>query len=225
MKRKKTRCSGHRPCIRCQQHSQTCQYMPTTSYSSIKAPSSSFTNHPTPQPAGSSDINNNSPIPDDSNRTEEPINSSRQDTPEEPPQKDQYGHFHGSASGFAFLQFAKDRLARLPSMSLNFSDYPLTYSGKLPGILPPKSIADNLIRNYFDFGIATSRFVHEPSLFASYKLLYSNLECQEPCQDDLALVYMVMATGSHYSTTNTIFLGFSARYLFILQEYLWDGNS
>lgn len=96
-------------------------------------------------------------------------------------------------------------------MSLKFSDYPLAYSGKLPGILPPKTVADDLVRNYFDFGIATSRFVHEPSLLASYKLLYNNMECLEPCQDDLALIYMVMATESHYSITNTVFLGFSAR--------------
>lgn len=135
----------------------------------------------------------------------------RQVTLEEPPQEDQYGHFYGSASGLAFLQYAKGRLASLPSMSIDFSDYPLSHSGKLPAILPPKSVADVLVHDYFNFGITTSRFVHEPSLFALYERLYNNEECDNPNQDDLALVYMVMATGSHYSKANTVFCGYAAR--------------
>ncbi|KAE8370442.1 hypothetical protein BDV27DRAFT_61571 [Aspergillus caelatus] len=43
---------------------------------------------------------------------------------EEPlaPQEDQYGHHHGSASGFAFLRFVRIRLASLPSLSLDYPD-------------------------------------------------------------------------------------------------------
>ncbi|KAI9035967.1 fungal specific transcription factor domain-containing protein [Aspergillus affinis] len=125
--------------------------------------------------------------------------------PDETPPEDQYGHFHGFATGFAFLQFAKQRLASLPSMPLDFSDYPLTNAGNLPSILPPKSVADDLIRDYFDFGLTTSRFVHKPSLLAVYEKIYNLEETFNPNQDDLALVYMVMATGSHYSKQNSVF--------------------
>lgn len=134
-------------------------------------------------------------------------------TLEEPPQEDQYGHYHGSASGFAFLQSVKDRLASLPSMSLDFSDYPLAVPGKRPGILPPKAIADTLVRDYFDFGLTTSRFVHEPTLRMAYERLYSTQGDGDLGQDDVALVYMVVAMGSHYSQTNNVFCGFSARYV------------
>lgn len=134
-------------------------------------------------------------------------------TLEEPPQEDQYGHYHGSASGFTFLQSVKDRLASLPSMSLDFSDYPLAVPGKRPGILPPKAIADTLVRDYFDFGLTTSRFVHEPTLRAAYEKLYSTQGDDGLGQDDVALVYMVVAMGSHYSQTNNAFCGFSARYV------------
>ncbi|BCS26908.1 fungal specific transcription factor domain-containing protein [Aspergillus puulaauensis] len=131
-------------------------------------------------------------------------------TLEEPPQEDQYGHYHGSASGFAFLQSVKDRLASLPSMSLDFSDYPLAVPGKRPGILPPKAITDTLVRDYFDFGLTTSRFVHEPTLRVAYEKLYSTQGDDGLGQDDVALVYMVVAMGSHYSQTNNVFCGFSA---------------
>ncbi|KAL4954407.1 hypothetical protein BDW69DRAFT_183538 [Aspergillus filifer] len=62
-------------------------------------------------------------------------------TLDELPQEDGYGHYHESASGFAFLQLVKDRLASLPSMSLDFSDYPSPVPEGRLGILPPKSIA------------------------------------------------------------------------------------
>lgn len=134
-------------------------------------------------------------------------------TLEEPPQEDQYGHYHGSASGFAFLLSVKDRLASLPSMSLDFSDYSLAVPGKRPGILPPKAVADTIMRDYFDFGLTTSRFVHEPTLRVAYERLYSTQGDDGLGQDDIALVYMVVALGSHYSQTSNVFCGFSARYV------------
>ncbi|KAB8216962.1 fungal-specific transcription factor domain-containing protein [Aspergillus novoparasiticus] len=123
-------------------------------------------------------------------------------TPEKPPQEDQYGHFHGSASGFAFLQLVKARLASLPSMSLNFSDYPLVISTKFPATLPP-------------------------NLLASHENLYSNNPDSLPSQDDRALVYMVMAIGSHYAQANTVFSGFSAsvQYFTMAQKELERGSS
>ncbi|KAE8308235.1 fungal-specific transcription factor domain-containing protein [Aspergillus transmontanensis] len=211
---KKTRCSGHTPCIRCRQNSQPCQYMPVA-----------WHHHPRGQPGES----NAGEISKRQLSTEVDQESSRdaQRTPEEPPQEDQYGHFHGSASGFAFLQLVKARLASLPSMSLNFPDYPLVNSTNSPATLPPKSIADTLIHNYFDFGLTTSRFVHKNSLLASHENLYSNNPDSLPSQDDRALVYMVMAIGSHYAQANTVFSGFSAsvQYFTMAQKELERGSS
>lgn len=135
-------------------------------------------------------------------------------TPEDPPQQDQYGHFHGSSSGFAFLQLAKGRLASLQSMSLDFPDYPIVSQSSFPAALPPKSIADKIVHNYFDFGLTTSRFVNRNHLLASYENLYSDDSDSPPSQDELALIYMVLAIGSHYSPTITTFSGFSARSVF-----------
>ena len=90
-------------------------------------------------------------------------------------------------------------------MLLDFPDFPIVNTIDLPTTLPPKPVADSLIHNYFDFGLVTSRFVHQKSLWASYENLYSG----NP--DGLALIYMVMAIGSHYGHTDTVFRGFSVR--------------
>lgn len=96
-------------------------------------------------------------------------------------------------------------------MSLDFPDFPIVNTINLPATLPPNSVADTIIHNYFDFGLTTSRFVHQKSLWASYENLYSNNPDSLPNQDDLALIYMVMAIGSHYAQADTVFSGFTAR--------------
>ncbi|KAI8313844.1 hypothetical protein K4K61_006470 [Colletotrichum sp. SAR11_59] len=124
--------------------------------------------------------------------------------------EDQYGHFHGGASDFAFLHMAKQKLARLPSMSIHFSDYPLAESGNLPPILPPKPVADRLMRTFFDFGLTTSRFVHEPTLMESFEKLYSDGQGDSSNNDSLALIYMILTLGSHYSRVNNMYRGYSS---------------
>jgi hypothetical protein len=189
------------PCIRCWEKRQQCQYMPTAQLPEPQVPQSE---------QHSSDMSEAGPLSAGTDQR-----SSIQDTLwgtfEEPPQEDQYGHFHGSASGFAFLQLAKARLACLPPVSLDSPDFPIVNTINLPATLPPKSVADTLIHNYFDFGLTTSRFVHQKRLWASYENLYSNNPDSLPNQDDLALIYMVMALGSHYAQADTVFSGFSAR--------------
>lgn len=132
-------------------------------------------------------------------------------TPEDPPRQDQYGHFHGSSSGFAFLQLAKERLNNLPSISLDFPDYPLSSRLSLPVALPPRSIADGIVHNYFDFGLTTFRFVNRNHFTYLYEILYNENPEIVPSQDELSLIYMVLAIGSHYAQVNTTFTGFSAR--------------
>ncbi|KAI0474426.1 hypothetical protein F4859DRAFT_92931 [Xylaria cf. heliscus] len=122
-------------------------------------------------------------------------------------QEDQNGHIHGGASEFAFMQLAKQRLASLPAVSIDFSDHPLPSSGGLAPVLPPKATADQLISRYFDFGLSTSRLVHKPSLTNIIDQMYNGEECNP---DDLALAYIVLALGSHYSNLKNTFCGFSA---------------
>lgn len=130
------------------------------------------------------------------------------DVPDESLQEDLNGHFHGGASEFAFMQLAKQRLSTLPAMSINFADHPLACLGMFPQVLPPKDTADHLIRTYFNFGLSTSRFVHEPSLVATINRIYGGEEC-EP--GNLALAYMVLALGSHYSNQKSSFCGYTVR--------------
>ncbi|KAJ3961508.1 hypothetical protein N0V92_001781 [Colletotrichum tropicale] len=217
---KKTRCSGHLPCIRCQQHDQPCQYMPTTASpcpserrprATPSAPSPIATattisfEQQHSQGAQPDSLHDFSPV-----HSSPPANGNSSETSDGPLQEDQYGHFHGGASDFAFLHMAKQKLARLPSMSIHFSDYPLAESGNLPPILPPKPIADRLMRTFFDFGLTTSRFVHEPTLMESFEKLYSDGQDDSLSNDTLALIYMVLTLGSHYSRVNNMYCGYSS---------------
>lgn len=135
------------------------------------------------------------------------------ETPQGILQQDQYGHMHGGSSEFAFLQFAKQKFSRLPSISIHFSDDPLTGLGGQAAALPPKHIADELVRNFFDFGLPTLRFVHEASFMACYNRLYDSCPDVELSQDNVALVYMVLSLGSHYSLKTDCFRGYTARFI------------
>ena len=224
MNRKKTRCSGHEPCMRCQQHGYTCRYMKTTlttahddeviqnhidtrhSSASLSIP------HESGEGPEHHSLEETSPSQSDHGSL-----ASTHHAPETPQgilQEDQYGHMHGGSSEFAFLQFAKQKLSKLPSISIHFSDDPFTGPECQAAILPPKHIADELVRNFFDFGLTTSRFVHEPSLMNYYNQLYAIASGTDLSQDNVALVYMVLALGSHYSKKTDHFRGYNARYAF-----------
>ncbi|KAH8884953.1 hypothetical protein GQ53DRAFT_879176, partial [Thozetella sp. PMI_491] len=225
---KKTRCSGHAPCIRCQKQGQECEYMPTVSPVSHSdstgsgPPSLPANAYPAAsRPPRKLICSPHSPPSARLPRTQSAywavdVEAEEEDEArrlEEPLQQDQDGHFHGGASEFAFLQHAKQRLAGLPSVSsILFTDYPLDCEGELLGILPPLSVAEALARVFFDFGLVASRFVHKPSLLESLRKLYSGsierAEGREPT--DAALLYMVLAMGSHYSEANNPFSGYTA---------------
>lgn len=132
------------------------------------------------------------------------------DTPDEALHQDQYGHFHGGSSGFSFMELAKRKLSSLPPMSMQFPDYPLAGSGDLAPMLPPRAVADDLVQTYFEFGLTTFRFVHEPSLLISLERFYND---QQLPADERALVLMVMTLGSHYSKQVGMFCGYTARWV------------
>ena len=217
---KKTRCSGGHPCLRCWKLDQACHYDDTLRLSTSNAEirPDDATN------AATSSISARMPdAAEPSLRKPSTSNAARffhagdalvpasVDTPDEPLQEDQYGHFHGGASGFAFLQFARQRLANLPTTSLQFLDYPIAASGTLPPVLPPKAIADDLVEAFFDFGLATTRFVHRPSFTWTYEKLYGNGKPTDQNQGEMALICMVLGIGAHYSAVTNAFSGFSAR--------------
>jgi len=126
-------------------------------------------------------------------------------------QNDQYGHMHGGASMFSFLNLAKQKLTGIPVLSIDFCDYPLGGIPNSPRVLPPKNIAEGLVRSFFDFGLSTSRFVHEPSFRENYEILYTNNPGSLQT-DELVLIYMIFALGSHYSRVTDIWNGYSARF-------------
>lgn len=196
--RKKTRCSGHLPCMRCKDQDRACQYMPLTTSSNAGSVC---------PPGTDDDASVSRTMPADISLD----GDASAETPEEALQGDQYGHMHGGASEFAFLHYTKQVLAKLPSASIQFSDHPLGGPISSLAILPPKSVADEIISNFFDFGLTTVRFIHKPSLFAKYQSLYDAPTSDAVSQDNTALVLMVMALGSHYSKQDNAFCGFAAR--------------
>ncbi|KAF9876938.1 fungal specific transcription factor domain protein [Colletotrichum karsti] len=233
---KKTRCSGHMPCIRCQQHNRQCQYMPTTALPHPSEKRDSIANPAISPVEAATTISLDQQHSDGTQAPNfhdfSPVNPSSAneasgETPDGPLQEDQYGHFHGGASEFAFLHMAKQKLASLPSMSIRFSDYPLAESGDFPPIIPPKHIADKLLRVFFDFGLTTSRFVHEPSLVESFEKLYNDGQCDGLNNDNLALIYMVMTLGSHYSRVENMYCGYapSVRFYHMADKQLQKDTS
>ncbi|KAE8136458.1 hypothetical protein BDV38DRAFT_293877 [Aspergillus pseudotamarii] len=211
---KKTRCSGHKPCYRCVHRQQTCTYMspmwPTSSTSTVanerQRPGSPRV--PCISPDFAIDPLGAEPNVAAGDGGDDVVAST--DTSDAPLQQDQYGHVHWTSSVFAFLNIAKQKLTSLPSMSIDFCDYPLSSSRALPRVLPPKAVADELVKNYFDFGLSTSRFVHEPTFRLTYKLMYSVGSGEGLQPDSLVLIYMIMALGSHYSRYDSVWCGYSA---------------
>ncbi|RWA12862.1 hypothetical protein EKO27_g2237 [Xylaria grammica] len=165
------------------------------------------TNHPQTSPASEESDYEHHLGTRSHNRRLDGNSMTKLDTLDESLQEDQNGHFHGGASEFAFMQLAKQRLASLPAVSIDFSDHPLPHAKSPAPILPPKHITDQLITRYFDFGLSTSRLVHQPSLISIVERIYKGEDCKP---DDLALAYMVLALGSHYSRHTDPFSGFSA---------------
>lgn len=96
-------------------------------------------------------------------------------------------------------------------MSLDFTDHPLAEPGNFAPVLPPKSVADRLIHCYFTSGPAIMRFVHRPTFNAVYEKMYVSDDWEGLQPGELALVYMVLGLGAHYSKTDNTFSGFRAR--------------
>ena len=68
-------------------------------------------------------------------------------------------------------------------------------------MLPPRADAEALVARYFDFAIATHRFLHRPTVEGWLKEFYNNLgvmKRKEGARERVALLFMVFAQAREY---------------------------
>jgi hypothetical protein len=122
------------------------------------------------------------------------------------PSSDHQGHYVGPASGVSFLLRVQRKLpiqspGHLNSSIFNFGDRPLPWHDSSFVILPPKPLAESMIKRYFDFAATTHRFLHRPSIEAWLEELYETegaMRCQESARSRKALLFMVFAHSNNY---------------------------
>ncbi|KAH7123220.1 finger protein [Dactylonectria estremocensis] len=143
----------------------------------------------------------------------QPAPHSMRNSPE-PSQTDQQGHYVGPASGVSFLLRIQRKLqvqspGYLNSSVFNFGDRPLPGHDSSFAILPPKPLAESMVKRYFDFAATTHRFLHRPSIEAWLEELYETngaMLYQESARSRTALLFMVFAHSNNYrsrSATDT----------------------
>lgn len=126
----------------------------------------------------------------------------------EPPQTDEQGHYIGPASGVSFLSRIQKRLkvqssGYLNSSVFNFGDRPLPGQDSSFAILPPKTVAESMVRRYFDFAATTHRFLHRPTIQSWLEELYDTngfMLYKESARSQTALLFMVFAHSSNYQS-------------------------
>ncbi|KAK7421626.1 hypothetical protein QQX98_002093 [Neonectria punicea] len=129
----------------------------------------------------------------------------------EPSQTDQQGHYVGPASGVSFLLRIQRKLqvqspGYVNSSIFNFGDRPLPGHDSSFAILPPKPLAESMLRRYFDFAATTHRFLHRPSIEAWLEELYDTngaMLYQETARSRTALLFMVFAHSNNYRSRLT----------------------
>ncbi|KAF4472113.1 hypothetical protein FALBO_976 [Fusarium albosuccineum] len=131
----------------------------------------------------------------------------------EPSPTDEQGHYVGPASGVSFLLRIQKKLqvqfqspGYLNSSIFNFGDRPLPGHDSSFAILPPKQLAESMVKRYFDFAATTHRFLHRPSIEAWLEELYETngaMLYQETARSRTALLFMVFAHSNNYRSQPT----------------------
>ncbi|KAF6808231.1 finger protein [Colletotrichum sojae] len=129
----------------------------------------------------------------------------------EPSQTDEQGHYVGPASGVSFLLRIQRKLqvqspGYFNSSVFNFGDRPLPGHDSSFAILPPKPLAEAMVRRYFDFAATTHRFLHRSSIEAWLEELYDSdgaMLYKESARSRTALLFMVFAHSNNYRDQNT----------------------
>lgn len=110
-------------------------------------------------------------------RVDSRVQSSRNSP--EPSQTDLQGHYVGPSSGVSFLLRVQRKLHQKVSFSqdssiFTFGDAPLPNFDPSFFLLPPKEDAAKLVARYFDFAVATHRFLHRPTVEGWFQEFYES---------------------------------------------------
>ncbi|KAL3293700.1 fungal specific transcription factor domain-containing protein [Colletotrichum asianum] len=124
----------------------------------------------------------------------------------EPSQTDEQGHYVGPASGVSFLLRIQRKLqvqspGYFNSSVFNFGDRPLPGHDSSFAILPPKTIAESMVKRYFEFAATTHRFLHRPSVESWLEELYDThgaMLYKECARSRTAILFMVFAHSNNY---------------------------
>ena len=124
----------------------------------------------------------------------------------EPSQTDLQGHYVGPSSGVSFLLRVQKKLHEKVSFTQNssiftFGDAPLPDFDPSFFVLPPKTDAQKLVARYFEFAVATHRFLHCPTVEAWLEEFYQNLGVMRQkvgARERTALLFMVFAQAKEY---------------------------
>lgn len=142
-----------------------------------------------------------------SNQPQEPHQrqTSTRNSPE-PSQTDEQGHYVGPASGVSFLLRIQRKLqvqspGYFNSSVFKFGDRPLPGHDSSFAILPPKPVAESMLKRYFDFAATTHRFLHRPSVESWLEEQYDThgaLLYKESARSRTAILFMVFAHSNNY---------------------------
>jgi len=148
----------------------------------------------------------------------------------EPPQTDQQGHYVGPSSGVSFLLRVQkkfhQKVSFSPSSSIfTFGDAPLPQFDPSFFVLPPKDDAKKLVARYFEFAIATHRFLHRPTVESWMEEFYEGLgvmKQKDGAREKIAVLFMVFAKATEYMADSIKPAGvdMSARYFQIADHQL-----
>lgn len=150
-------------------------------------------------------------------RAESRMQSSRNSP--EPPQTDLQGHFVGPSSGVSFLLRVQKKLHQKVSFShkssiFTFGDAPLPKYDPSFFLLPPKADAEILVARYFDFAVATHRFLHRPTVESWLEEFYDNLGVmlqKDGAKERTALLFMVFAHAKEHMPDDAGYNGVDTR--------------
>jgi hypothetical protein len=142
--------------------------------------------------------------PHNVDRTASRVHSSRNSP--EPPQTDLQGHYVGPSSGVSFLLRVQKKLHQKVSFSHNssiftFGDAPLPEFDPSFLVLPSKTEAEKLVARYFEFAVATHRFLHRPTVESWLEDFYDGLGVmrqKDGARERTALLFMVFAQATEH---------------------------
>ncbi|KAI1637950.1 hypothetical protein F4809DRAFT_649585 [Biscogniauxia mediterranea] len=126
----------------------------------------------------------------------------------EPLQADRQGHMVGPSSGVSFLLRLQKKLAKQAShyssesSIFTFGDLPLPEPEGSFFILPTKAEAQELLGRYFDFAVATHRFLHRRTMELWLDELYETsgkMRVKDGARSRTALIFMMFAHATQFS--------------------------